>query len=76
MWNYVMAGAIICQQCGKKKRKKITWSCQFVLRIFKAIYEMYEEWFGIQALYVSNFYVRHPTNTWDVFDFDILKKSA
>lgn len=73
-----MAGAIVSQQWMWPKQ--ITWGCQFVLRIVKAIYEIYREWFGIQALYVSPFnvwlQVWKKNNTWDVFDFDVLKKFA
>lgn len=52
-----MASVIICQPWMwgeeiEKKKKKITWNCQFVLRIFEAIYEMQGELFGIQDLYV------------------------
>lgn len=38
-------------------KNKITWSCHFALRIFKATYEIHGEIFGIQALYVSHFNV-------------------
>lgn len=75
-WDYVMEVSLfVSSGCGRK----IAWNCQFVLRIFKAICEMYGEWFGIQALYVFHFYVWLQVwkkNIWDVFDFDILKTSA
>lgn len=64
----------------RKKKIKITWNCQFVLRIFEAIYEMQGESFGIQDLYVffTSVCLRvwGKNNTWDVFDFDTLKTSV